>query len=127
MADQSKSIFSDSYSMYGGAKQKRKKARVKLDIPCEVSLVNSKSSPIMAQMSDLGTGGLSLQTTSTFYPGDAVKIGFVINRVKTEIVGTVQRTSGKTTSVVFAEISSDTHNIIQEYIHKHYFDPKAKK
>ncbi|WP_411824231.1 PilZ domain-containing protein [Leptospira sp. 'Mane'] len=126
MADSQKSIFSDSYSMYGGVKQKRKKARVKLDIPCEISLSNGKGGSVVAGLTDLGTGGLSLQTTSLFYVGDVVTISFMLNKVKTFIQGTVKRIAGKTTTVVFAELPPDVHARVQEFIHKHYFDPKAK-
>ncbi|MDF3821585.1 PilZ domain-containing protein [Leptospira sp. 96542] len=126
MAETNKSIFSDSYSMYAGSKQKRKQARVKLNVPCVVKLIASKNTPIEAVLSDLGTGGLSLQSTAIFYTGDQVKIEFSLNQKQTEIIGTVVRTSGKTTTVVFSNLPEEIHSRVQDYIHKHYFDPKTK-
>ncbi|MCU0824877.1 MAG: PilZ domain-containing protein [Leptospira sp.] len=126
MADANKSIFSDTYSMYGGPKQKRKQARVKIDVPCEIKLINSKNPPVLGHLSDIGTGGLSLQATAIFYNGDQVKISFELNKVKTEIIGSVLRTSGKTTTVVYGQLEPNVHSLVQDYIHKHYFDSKAK-
>ncbi|EOQ89927.1 type IV pilus assembly protein PilZ [Leptospira yanagawae serovar Saopaulo str. Sao Paulo = ATCC 700523] len=127
MADSKQSIFSDSYSKYGGAKQKRKDARVKLDVPCTVELVKSKTGPVTGHLSDLGTGGLAFQTTAIFYEGDHVRIQFSLNQNPLEILGTVHRSSGKTTSVIFKPLAATEHKVVQEFIHKHYFDPKVKK
>lgn len=127
MAESGKSIFSDTYSMYGGPKQKRKQARVKIDVPCEIKIISSKNPPVMGHLSDLGTGGLSLQSTAIFYNGDQVKISFELNKVKTEILGSVLRTSGKTTTVVYGQLEPHIHALVQDYIHKHYFDTKTKK
>lgn len=127
MADSKQSIFSDSYSKYGGAKQKRKDARVKLDVPCTVELVKSKNTPVTGHLSDLGTGGLAFQATAIFYEGDQVRIQFSLHQNPLEIIGTVHRTAGKTTSVIFQPLTALQHKMVQEFIHKHYFDPKLKK
>ncbi|EOQ95946.1 type IV pilus assembly protein PilZ [Leptospira wolbachii serovar Codice str. CDC] len=127
MADSRQSIFSDSYSKYGGVKQKRKDARVKLDVPCTVELIKTKNTPVTGHLSDLGTGGLAFQTTAIFYEGDQVKIQFSLHQNPLEIIGTVHRTAGKTTSVIFQPLGAAEHKIVQEFIHKHYFDPKTKK
>lgn len=127
MADSKQSIFSDSYSKYGGVKQKRKDARVKLDVPCTVELVKSKNTPVTGHLSDLGTGGLAFQTTAIFYEGDQVRIQFSLHQNPLEIIGTVHRTAGKTTSVIFQPLTALQHKVVQDFIHKHYFDPKLKK
>ncbi len=111
--------------MYGGPKQKRKQARVKIDVPCEIKLINSKNPPVMGHLSDIDWC-LSLQATAIFYNGDQVRISFELNKVKTEIIGSVLRTSGKTTTVVYGQLEPNVHSLVQDYIHKHYFDSKAK-
>lgn len=127
MADSNQSIFSDAYSKYTGAKQKRKEARVKLDIPCSIQLVKVKSQSVSGFLVDLGTGGLAFNSTTIFYEGDLVTVKFSLNKQDIELQGNVQRSHGKITSIIFHPLSKVNHLQIQEYIHKHYFDPKGKK
>lgn len=126
MSEQSKTIFSDSYSIYSGDKQKRKKARVKLDLPCEVKLMSGKGAIVNGRLSDLGTGGLSLLSNLSFYTGDRVKTDFTLGKEKVEIQGSIHRTSGKQATVIFSDIPNEILNTIQEFIHKHYFKPEVK-
>lgn len=86
----------------------------------------NKNTPVTGHLSDLGTGGLAFQTTAIFYEGDQVKIQFSLHQNPLEIIGTVHRTAGKTTSVIFQPLGAAEHKIVQEFIHKHYFDPKTK-
>ncbi|TGL56994.1 PilZ domain-containing protein [Leptospira ognonensis] len=126
MLEKNKIMYSETLSVYSGAQQKRKNARVHADIPCEIAIATTSRQSDTARLSDLSTGGLALQSKATFYEGDQVRIKFFLDRFQTEVTGVVNRTSGKTIAVIFESISGELKNRIQEFIHKHYFDTSKR-
>lgn len=126
MLERNKIMFSDTITVYSGAQQKRKNARVNADIPCEIAIVTTNRQTDTARLSDLSTGGLSLQSRATFYQGDHVRVKFFLDKLQTEVTGVVNRTSGKTIAVIFESLSTEIKNHIQEFIHKHYFDTSKR-
>lgn len=123
--DKSKSLFSDSYQKFDGEKQKRKKARIRLDLAC-LAFLKGSTKPIDANLVDIGTGGCMFQCPGSFYQGDAVVIEFKLKGQNLKFTGHIVRSVGKNISMSFDHSNDAAIEKIQEYIHTAYFD-KSKK
>ncbi|MCE9501768.1 MAG: PilZ domain-containing protein [Leptospira sp.] len=123
---QEKSIFNSSFSVFDQAKQKRKKARVRLDVAGSFVL-NKKGMSNQCKLIDLGTGGLTFQSNLTLYPGDALEMQFKLKEKAVNILGEIVRTAGKDAIMRYSDLPQETVDLIQEYIHSAFFEDKTKK
>ncbi|MEQ9367316.1 MAG: PilZ domain-containing protein, partial [Leptospirales bacterium] len=62
----SQSFFDDSVQIRDAAQQKRKKARTGVNITAEFA-IKGQDRPVECTVTDLGTGGLSINTRSSMY------------------------------------------------------------
>ncbi|MBE7438276.1 MAG: PilZ domain-containing protein [Spirochaetales bacterium] len=116
-----KTLFNESFSVREAAQQKRKKARAQVNIPAEI-LLDGGTANQPATLTDLGTGGLSLQCRTTLYPGDKLKVLFKLKGTAMSLPGSVARVSGKSIGVQFTSISDEQMESIQSFIHSTFFD-----
>jgi len=116
-----KTLFNESFTVRESAQQKRKKARAQVNIPAEIVIDGSTGSQ-PATLTDLGTGGLSLQCRTTLYQGDKLKVQFKLKGTAMALPGSVARVSGKSIGVQFTAISDEQMESIQSFIHATFFD-----
>ncbi|MBE7412821.1 MAG: PilZ domain-containing protein [Leptospiraceae bacterium] len=121
-----KSIFNDSFKVFDPSKQKRKKARIRLDITGFYTL-NGKGKPIDCKLIDLGTGGMTFQSPMSLYPGDRLEVEFKLSGKLISVPGEIVRTSGKDCVMKYKDLIPATEEVIQGYIHDSFFDDKSKK
>lgn len=118
---EAKSIFNNSFSFYGGPiKQKRKKARVRINTQ-GIFYLGNKPKPFDCNLVDLGIGGLTIQTGSVLYAGEKVKVEFKLNSEKLTIDGVIARANGKDYVVRYDELPERETSVIQSYIHRVYY------
>ncbi len=121
-----KSLFNDSLKMRDSAQQKRKKARLNVNIPGEYRL-EGQSEYYPCQLSDLGAGGLSLLSKGTLYSGDQLHIRFRMDQRSIEIRGVAVRVSGKSVGIQYQDVSEEEISAIQDFIHSSFFEKEKKK
>ena len=126
MASSSSSFFNESLNVRDKAQQKRKKARATTNINGEFQL-DGKGDPIPCLLTDLGTGGLSMQSKTTLYEGDKVLVRFRLGASMLQLNAVVTRLSGKNVGVQFANLGEDQMEALQAYIHTAYFEKDKKK
>lgn len=119
-------MFNDSLKMRDSAQQKRKKARMTVNLAGEYRL-ESQSEYYPCQLSDLGAGGLSLLSKGTVYSGDQLRIRFRMDQRTVEIRGVVVRVNGKAVGVQYVDVSEEEIASIQDYIHQTFFEKDKKK
>jgi hypothetical protein len=122
----SQSFFDDSVKIRDAARQKRKKARTTVSIPAEF-LVQGQERSIECTVTDLGTGGLSINTRSTMYAGDRLEVRMRLGQHPVTVEGTVVRVAGKSVGVQFEGVSEERLEIIQQFIHTRFFDKRDPK
>lgn len=120
-----RSIFNETYSFRDPAKQKRKNARVNLNIEAEFSL-SARKDRYPCLILDIGTGGVALDTRSTVFEGDKISIFAKLYGKEVELNATVIKVSGKTANCQFGSLSEETMDLIQEVIHKKFFEKEKK-
>ena len=101
-------------------KQKRKHARIDVNIPCTFRL-EGQPSKIECTISSLSTGGLGLLAKMAMYPDDKIEIFFKLMGVPITARGAITRTHGKEVGVKFTEIERECVELIMEYIHTKIF------
>lgn len=121
-----KSVFNDSFKVFDPSKQKRKKARIRLDTS-GTYVLNGKGKPIECKLIDLGTGGLTFQSNMSLYPGDKLELEFKLPGKSVSVPGEIARVSGKDCVLKYLELSPEVESAIQSFIHDSFFDDKNKK
>ena len=119
----SQSFFDDSVQIRDAAQQKRKKARTGVNIPAEFVL-KGQSQPVECTVTDLGTGGLSINTRSTMYTGDQIEVRLRLGNQSLSVPCSVVRVSGKSIGLQFDRIPEEQMEYIQNYIHTTFFEKK---
>ena len=119
----SRSFFDDSVRIRDASRQKRKMARTPVNIKGEYAL-KGQDQAHQCEVTDLGTGGLSMTTRSTMYDGDEVEVRLPLGKSALTVPGRVVRVSGKSIGVQFEDLPDEQLEIIQDYIHTTFFDKK---
>ncbi|MCR9144338.1 MAG: PilZ domain-containing protein [bacterium] len=122
----SQSFFDDSVQIRDAAQQKRKKARTGVNIAAEFVL-KGQGQPVECTVTDLGTGGLSINTRSTMYMGDQIEVRMRLGKEALSVPCTVVRVSGKSIGLQFDRLPEQQMEYIQHYIHSTFFDKKDQK
>lgn len=122
----SSSFFNESLNVRDKAQQKRKKARAITNINGEFHL-NGKDEAIPCLITDLGTGGLSMQSRTTLYDGDQVVVRFRLGPNYMQLAANVSRLSGKNVGLQFTNPDEKQMEALQAYIHTAYFEKDKKK
>ncbi len=124
---EARQLFNQSFTVFDPKKQKRKKARVRLNTPGAFYLNSNKQRLTNCHLVDLGTGGLTIQVGSPLYIGDRITVEFQLNSQVLKISGVVARATGKDYVVRYEELPPFESGVIQDYIHKVFFrDDKNK-
>lgn len=121
-----KSVFNDSFKVFDPLKQKRKKARIRLD-STGAYVLNQKGKLVDCKLIDLGTGGMTFQSPMSLYPGDKLEMEFKLAGKPIKVPGEVVRTTGKDCVMKYLDLAPEIESIIQEYIHDSFFEDKGKK
>lgn len=110
---------------YQSDQQKRREARLNVDLPCEVTYQKSR---IEGNIIELGVGGVKFQSNSPFYEGDEVGIEFLIENQKITLRGKIIRVSGKNLVAQTGDLGEDINIKIQNFIYNYYngSSPKTK-
>ncbi len=119
-----KEIFSSAYSTYPANKQKRKKARIAVDIEGLLEISGHPASD--CRITSLGPGGMTLVVRTTVYLGDLVNIRFVVGMSQLNIECEVVRTTGKEVGLKFRLLSDEDEQKIQSLIYKDAFSRPIK-
>lgn len=120
-----KPVLNQSLSGPSGLKQKRKRARVRLNQP-GVYYLNGKTTPLDCTLIDIGLGGLTIQCGTLLYLNEVVTVDFHLGNSELRIKGFVGRVSGKNVVIRYDELPARETEIIQEYIHNAYYLDKKK-
>ncbi|EQA44939.1 type IV pilus assembly protein PilZ [Leptospira broomii serovar Hurstbridge str. 5399] len=119
------SLFDDKYEYRDPSQQKRKNARVKITIDADFS-VKGKSQRFPVHVVDIGTGGAGLETRTSVFEGDRIFLFAPINGKNMELESEVIRVSGKKANVIFVNLLDEDRELIQDLIHKKFFDKDKK-
>lgn len=121
-----RSLFNDSMQMRDSSQQKRKKARVAINMPAEYCLA-AQSEFFPCVLTDVGAGGLSMTCKGNLYQGDQVKVRFKLNTRVVEMQALVIRVNGKAVGLQYSGASEEQISAIQHFIHTTFFDKDKKK
>lgn len=120
------SIFGNKFSTYNSKNQKRKNTRVRVEIPCQISIISQKKH-IDGILLEIGIGGIKFQSNSLYYEGELITIEFPLNKKPMLLKGVVVRVLGKNVAVKLEPPPEDTAQILQKFIYNYYVgDPKNK-
>ncbi|MFB5649113.1 PilZ domain-containing protein [Leptospira wolffii] len=119
------SLFDDKYEYRDPSQQKRKNARVKITIDGEFA-VKGKAQRFPVFIVDIGTGGAGLETRTSVFEGDRIHLFGTINGKNMDLESEVIRVSGKKANVIFLNLSDEDKDLIQDLIHKKFFDKDKK-
>lgn len=122
----SSSFFNESVQLRDSAQQKRKQARSPAKIEADFML-KGQDQPHPCSVTDLGTGGLSIQTKSTLYQGDVIDIQLKLQGRMLKLPVEVVRVSGKSIGLKYQNLSDQDMAKIQDFIHRAFFNPDKKK
>ncbi len=114
------SSFQSSYIAYPSDRQKRKKARIQVRFDGFVESPGYE--PQECLVSSLGTGGLTVSTRATFYPGELVRVSFHLQEMNIRCECEIVRVTGKELGVKFVQIDDESLELIQSYIFKETFN-----
>ncbi|TGK17889.1 PilZ domain-containing protein [Leptospira fluminis] len=119
------SLFDDKYEYRDPSQQKRKNARVKITIEGEFC-VKGKTQKFPVHVVDIGTGGAGMETRTSVFEGDRIVLFAAINGKNMELESEVIRVSGKKANIIFVNLPDEDKDLIQDLIHKKFFDKDKK-
>ncbi|MCB1175970.1 MAG: PilZ domain-containing protein [Leptospiraceae bacterium] len=122
---QIKTVFNNSMGTPGGIKQKRKKARVRLNHPGKYYL-SGKGNAYDCMLIDVGLGGLTIQCGTLLYQNEVIIVEFSLGNQPLRIRGAVGRVNGKNAVIRYDELPEKDTEIIQDYIHNAFYAEKKK-
>lgn len=116
----SKSFSNASYISFPAERQKRKKARIAVDIEGQIEIPGHPA--LDCRVISLGTGGLTIIVSTILYTGDLVKIRFRLNLYEIHTEAEVVRVSGKEAGMKFLNLGSEETERIQSFIYRDVFN-----
>lgn len=122
----SSNFYNESLNIRDASQQKRKQARTQSSLSGEFVLIGQNTSHPCV-VTDIGTGGLSIQTKSTLYDGDQITIRIRLKGKLMSIDADVARVSGKNIGLKIRNMSEAEITSIQDFIHDNFFSKDKKK
>ncbi len=97
-------------------KQKRESARIRVQLKGQYRFVGYKDW-MDCHIYDVGIGGIRLEGKTSFYIGDELDVGFVLDNVSIKATLIVTNISGKKAGTRFMEIGRESKDTIQKFLH----------
>ncbi len=109
-------MFNKGGNFLSPDKQKRESARIRVQLKGQYRFVGYKDW-MECSIYDVGIGGIRLEGKTSFYIGDELDVGFMLDNITIKASLIVTNIAGKKAGSRFIDIDKDSKDAIQKFLH----------